>query len=52
MSAKPAQTTRMLKATCPSCGFTIRLTRTWAEKGLPICSLDGEQFTLETNDGE
>lgn len=50
MSNKPKQTTRMLKATCPACGYTVRLTRTWAEKGLPICSQDGEQFQLQTND--
>jgi hypothetical protein len=52
MSAKPKQSTRMLKAVCPGCGYTIRLTRTWAEKGLPLCSQDGEQFQLESNDEE
>lgn len=52
LNAKPAQTTRMLKATCPACGYTVRLTRKWAEAGLPICSQDGQQFALESNDGE
>lgn len=52
LSAKPTQTTRMLKATCPACGYTVRLTRKWAEAGLPICSQDGQQFALESNDGE
>lgn len=40
------QTTRLLKATCPCCGYTIRLTKTWADKGLPICSLDGATLQL------
>lgn len=31
------QTTRMLKAQCPGCGYTVRLTKKWAEQGLPAC---------------
>lgn len=31
------QTTRMLKALCPLCGYTIRLTQKWAEVGMPTC---------------
>ena len=31
------QTTRMLKASCPSCGYTVRLTAKWAAQGLPTC---------------
>ena len=31
------QTTRLLKACCPSCGYTVRLTQKWAEQGLPTC---------------
>ena len=43
--AKPkTQSTRMLKAMC-SCGYTIRLTKTWADKGLPTC-LCGDSFSL------
>jgi hypothetical protein len=43
--AKPkTQSTRMLKAMC-SCGYTIRLTKTWADKGLPTC-LCGSNFVL------
>lgn len=40
------QSTRMLKAVCPSCGYTIRLTKKWADQGLPICGLDGSSMTL------
>jgi hypothetical protein len=43
---KKTQSTRMLKAVCPSCGYSIRLTRRHADKGLPICSLDNSQFVL------
>ena len=31
------QATRMLKAECPSCGYTVRLTKKWADLGLPTC---------------
>ena len=40
------QTTRLLKAVCPHCGYTIRVTKVWADKGLPTCSLDGHQIVL------
>jgi hypothetical protein len=39
------QPTRMLKALCPSCGYTIRLTAKWAATGLPTCPC-GDHFTL------
>lgn len=43
--ARPkTQSTRMLKAVC-SCGYTIRLTKTWADKGLPSCYC-GNKFVL------
>ena len=35
--------TRMLKLTCPACGYTVRTTAKWIEVGLPICPC-GEQF--------
>lgn len=38
------QTTRMLGAMC-SCGYKIRLTKTWADKGMPTCSC-GDKFVL------
>jgi hypothetical protein len=43
---RKVQSTRMLKATCPSCGYTIRLTKTWADQGLPTCPSDGNTFVL------
>lgn len=46
------QTTRLLKAVCPDCGYTIRLTKKWAEQGLPLCPLDGSDMVLEQKEGE
>jgi hypothetical protein len=43
---RKVQSTRMLKATCPSCGYTIRLTTKWADQGLPTCPSDGNTFVL------
>ena len=34
---KKTQTTRMIKASCPSCGYTVRLTAKWAAQGMPTC---------------
>ena len=42
---KKTQTTRMLKAVCGDCGYTIRLTSKWAQQGLPHCNCGGD-FTL------
>jgi hypothetical protein len=34
------QSTRMLKASCGHCGYTIRLSSKWADMALPHCPLD------------
>lgn len=39
------QTTRLLKAAC-DCGYTIRLSRQWAEAGLPECPMDAGHGAL------
>lgn len=44
---KKTQTTRMLKASCPSCGYTVRLSAKWAAQGLPICPVDHTEMTSE-----
>lgn len=31
------QTTRLLKAACPECGYTVRVTAKWVAVGLPTC---------------
>jgi hypothetical protein len=43
---RKTQSTRMLKACCPQCGYTIRLSSKWADVGLPDCPVDGTQFVL------
>lgn len=42
---RKTQGTRLLKAYCPSCGYTVRLTQKWANQGLPTCPC-GDDFTL------
>jgi hypothetical protein len=45
--ASKVQSTRMLKAACPHCGYTIRLTKKWADIGLPTCPThSGVHLTL------
>lgn len=36
-TSRKKQGTRMLKAECPFCGYTIRLTRKWLEVATPRC---------------
>ena len=38
VSSRKVQTTRMLKAVCPCCDYSIRLSAKWAALGLPNCS--------------
>ena len=40
------QSTRMLKAACPHCGYTVRLSAKWAAVGLPECPVDGVELIL------
>jgi hypothetical protein len=40
------QGTRMLKAECPECGYMVRLTKKWADVGLPNCPTDGASLAL------
>jgi hypothetical protein len=50
------QSTRMLKAECPECGYTIRLSKRWVAVGLPSCPTDGAALALDgahgANEGE
>ena len=41
VSSRKVQSTRMIKAACPCCGYTVRLTKKWADLGLPSCPVDG-----------
>jgi hypothetical protein len=44
------------QAECPECGYTIRLSKRWADVGLPSCPTDGAALALEgtgeANEGE
>jgi hypothetical protein len=40
------QSTRLLKASCPTCGYTIRLSDKWVKQGLPVCPVDGSLFVV------
>ena len=44
-AGRKSQGTRMLKATCTACGFTMRVAAKWAEYGLPVCAC-GTQIEL------
>lgn len=39
----PVQSTRMLKLSCPDCGYTVRTTAKWIAVGLPSCP-DGDEL--------
>ncbi len=43
-SNRKKQTTRLVKCTCPSCGYTVRTTRSWIEIGLPHCPQHSEMM--------
>ena len=45
-AVRKKQTTRMLKASCPSCGYTVRLSQYWANQGLPTCPNDRNTLSL------
>lgn len=46
---KKTQSTRMLKLTCPLCGYTLRTSAKWIATGLPVCH-DGTEFQAETTE--
>lgn len=44
LSGKKKQTTRMQKCECLTCGYTVRVTAKWLEKGAPICPTCHDQM--------
>lgn len=43
--AKPKQSTRLIKAMCADCGYTVRVTRKWLDEvGAPICPCNNESM--------
>lgn len=51
VGAAKKQSTRLLKAQCGDCGYTIRLAAKWAETGMPTCPCGG-QIGLDGGGGE
>lgn len=53
---KKKQGTRLLKAECEKCGYTVRVTKTWLAVGMPACGRRGhgrmacEDFEVEGED--
>lgn len=45
-SAKPKQSTRMLKVEC-ACGYQLRGSRKWLALALPVCPVDGQPMTCD-----
>ena len=43
---KKKQSTRMLKATCQCCEYTVRITKKWADIGLPHCPAHLEEGAM------
>jgi hypothetical protein len=43
-SLPKVQKTALLKVGCAACGYVIRVTHKWIEKGLPYCSCNMEQM--------
>lgn len=50
LSGKKKQGTRMLKALCGECGYTVRLTKTWADIALPECPCCDVEMTIESKE--
>jgi len=46
MKVKSKDTIRMLKLTCPTCGYVVRTAKKWIEIGLPTC-VCGSAFEQE-----
>jgi hypothetical protein len=47
------QSTRLLKAACPECGYTVRVTRKWVDgAGTPLCPCNPEEPLAMVVDGE
>jgi hypothetical protein len=51
LADRPKAQTRLLKGLCPTCGYIIRLTQRWADKGMPTCPC-GDTLNLDTTTSE
>lgn len=51
-NGKPKDVCRLLKASCPECGYVIRVTRKWLDVGLPTCFCGTEFVEGDKPDAE
>ena len=42
LAGRKKQSTRLLKAHCPVCGYTVRIAKKWLDLGAPICPIEDE----------
>lgn len=49
-TAPPKQTTRLVKAACGECGYTVRVTQKWLDVGPPHCPVHGAMAASEADD--
>ena len=42
-----APASRLLKAACPECGYTIRITKKWANTARPACPVHQQAMAVE-----
>lgn len=49
-AARKRQHAKMGKVTCRKCGYVIRVARSWALKGLPICGVAKSHGRMTTAD--
>lgn len=56
MCDRKKQKSRMLKAACAECGYTVRLSRQWLDIAVPVCPVHGGEMAYEapeeTGEGE
>lgn len=51
-SAKPKQGTRLIKASCSECGYTVRVTQKWLDVGPPHCPVHGAMAAADDSTTE
>ena len=47
VTSRKKQSTRLLKAQCPACGYLVRVTRVWLAVAIPRCPVDQVEMVAE-----
>ena len=45
-AGRTKQGTRMIKAACPECGYTVRTTQKWIDIAIPCCPVDNAEMEV------